>query len=302
MGWRLAVVAVLCACGARLEPGGSILDNGPDASSGGGSDGSSTASPDAALGAWGPAAPVTGASDPTISQDDCTVNSTQTELYFKKASPAGDTDLYVMTRATSSDPWGTPTQATALDSTASEESPRLWDNDLTIYFGRGGSIFKSTRASVTSPWGTPTAVTPINVSGTYNKWLAVCTNNGVEYFMVSRSAGPNETNQDLFIGTLDGTDTATDSSLSSASSEISAYLSPDCLTAAFASNRSGNTQIYMATRTDPTADFGPAMGPVMDFGTATDNEDLWLSADMRTAVFASIRDGDTNKAVYVSTR
>ena len=300
MGWRLTAVA-LCACSARLAQPTNANHDSPDAS-GGQIDGTS-ANGDGPLGAWGTPTAINGADDPTISQDDCTLNSKATELYFKKAGPAGDIDLFVMTRTTVNDPWGAPAQAAALDSAMDEESPRLSNDDLTIYFGRDGAIYQSTRATTSSPWGTPTAVTQIN-TGTYNKWLATCVNNNVTYFMVSRAVSRGMTSdQDLIIGVLDGSDAGTDSSLSATgSNEISAFLSPDCLSASFASNRSGQTQLYTASRQDPTQDFGPAAGPDMDYGPATDNEDLWISGDSRTSVFASIRGGDTNKALYISTR
>ena len=123
--------------------------------------------------------------------------------------------------------------------------------------------------------------------------------------MVSRAVpvGNGTTQQDLFDGTL-GEAGAPVQSLNSAGSEISTFLSPDCLTVYFASNRVNNqTQIYMSQR-NTIADPWPAPMPVGDFGTATDNEDPYLSPDKRTFVFASVRDGAAanDKDLYFSTR
>jgi hypothetical protein len=245
---------------------------------------------------------IAGADTPAVDQEDCTVSSHQTELYFRKAGAAGDNDLFWMTRATSSDPWTQPAVAVPNVNTtpASEESPRLSIDDLTLYFGRGGDIYMAQRAATTDPWGTPTAVTEVNTTA-YEKWMATSQGN---YFIVSRSVSRGTTSdQDLFVGKLDGTDPGTLAAELSLPTynEISSYLSPDCLTVLFASNRSGKTEIYTATRPDPTSPFGPVT--VYDYwGTASDNEDAWMSADQRTIVFASIRNGDTQKAVYYSTR
>jgi hypothetical protein len=299
MGRGLVFAALLAsACDARLGEPATQHDQ-PDAS-GPRADSSSANQPDAPLGMWGAATAINGADDPTLNIDDCTLNSTETELYFKHPNGAGDDDLYVMTRMTATDPWGTPAAVTALDSGNDEESPRLSPDDLAIYFGRDGNIFKSTRGMVGGTWGPPAAVNEIN-TGTYNKWLAVCDN---DYFMVSRAVSRGMTSdQDLFVGHLDGVDPGTLAATISATgyNEISAFLSKDCTTTYFASNRSGQTQIYTATRATATDPFGaPAL--VSDFGTATDNEDLWVSTDQRLAVFASVRGTDTKKALYQSTR
>jgi hypothetical protein len=239
-------------------------------------------------------------SDPTVSQDDVTLNSTLTELYFKKHGASGTNDLFWMTRASPADMWGAPTELTQLNTTLQEESPRLSPDDLTLYFGRGGDILTSTRATTTSPWSAPVALTEVN-TGAYEKWLAVCDNN---YFLLSRAvtraAG---TDQDLFVGRLDGTDAGTLSAALSTdgTNEISSFLSTDCKTAFYTSNRGGQPQIYTATRPDPTSPFGTST-LYEQFGTATDDEDAWMSEDQRTFYFASIRNGSANKAIYMSTR
>ena len=305
MGSRLVLGALaLCACNARL---GSTNGGGPDSGSGHADaarqlDGAGN-NIDAALGAWGTPASVTGADTAGINQDDPTLNSTQTELYFKKlnnnATP--DYDLYWMTRPTPNDAWGAPMPLTQLNTTLTEESPRLSPDDTHLYFGRGGDIFVATRAQNGDPWGAPTPVAEVNTAA-YEKWFAICNGN---YFMVSRAVARANatTDQDLFLGHLDGTDPGTVSNELSATgfSEISSFLSVNCNTAYFASNRSGQTMIYTATRNDPSQPFGqPA--PYEYFGTATDDEDPWESADQHTFVFASIRNGSTTKMVYESTR
>lgn len=293
-------VLVLAGCGAHLDTQNNVA---PDAS-GSAPDAPPVMMPDAPmmmpdaapLGAWGTPTPVNGASDPTISQDDVTASSTLTELYFHKLNGANSYDLYVMTRATPMDPWGAPQPVPGVNTTQNEESPRLSPDDLTLYFGRSGDIYKITRTAVGSPWSAPQPVPEGDTAMVYEKWMAVCDNG---YFLISRANGAD--GQDLYVGQLGNGPGTLAAELSSTSSEISSFLSKDCLTAYFASNRSGQTQIYTATRPDVNSPFSmPSLYDV--FGTATDNEDLWVSEDQRTAFFASIRGGATLKAVYTSTR
>ena len=134
-------------------------------------------------------------------------------------------------------------------------------------------------------------------TASYEKWLAVC---GTNHFMVSRDSGA-ATGQDLYEGTL-GSVGSVVTELSSASSEISTFLSTDCLTVYFASNRGGQTALYTSTRaTMASAWNAPTLVPA-PFDTGTDNEDGWISTDQRIFAFASVRNGATTKDLYISTR
>jgi hypothetical protein len=297
MGGRLVLTLMLaCGCKTTLENATVDASGGGDARRDGGQQLDAPA--DAiVLGAWGIPTPVSGASDAVLQEDDVTLNSAMTELYFSipNPNPGGNKDLYLMTRATPQAPWSTPQPLALFNTTASEESPRLSPNDLTIYFGRGGDIYTATRTSVGSAWSTPTMVPGISTALNYEKWLAVC-NNG--YFMVSRANGVN--GQDLYQGQIGVDNGSLITELSSTSNEISSFLSNDCLTAYFASNRSGTTQLYTATRTSVTSPWStPTMFTAL--GTSTDNEDPWVAPDNRTFVFATVR-GNATKDLYISTR
>lgn len=253
---------------------------------------------DAPLGDFAAPAPVSVASDPTIGEDDCTLSSTQLELYFARAAAGTPKQLYRSTRASTADAWGTP--APIFPSANTHESPRLSTDDLTIYFGEAGDIMYATRTAVGQPWSTPAPLAQVNTAN-YEKWFAVCSGG---YFLVSRQTG---TYQQLYEGQLGaGNGPGTLSSLSAPNeSDTSSFLSPDCKTAYWASNRNAalGTQIYTATRTSPTgawtaaalASFGP------NFGTSSDNEDPWMSPDTRTLYFATQRNG-AQKDVYFTTR
>ncbi len=299
MGIRLtlSLMATTCACSARLgDP--NAHDGQPDAPV---THHDAATNPDAptVLGAWGTPTSIPGANSTANNEDDLTLNSTGTELiYAVQPAAGGAKDLYVMTRATRNDPWGAPAQISGgLDTTAgNEESPRLSANDLDLYFGRDGDIYKTSRTAVGATWGAATVVAGSGNTASYEKWLAVC---GTNHFMVSRDNGL--TGQDLFEGTLGSTGTAV-AELNSAKSEISTFLSADCLTVYFASNRGTQTALYTSTRTSMASAWSAPTPVAAPFDTGTDNEDGWLSTDQRIFAFASVRNGAATKDLYISTR
>lgn len=246
------------------------------------------------LGAWGTPTLVPGASDNTLSEDDCTMSSSKLELYFKRTD-SGDNNLYVMTRATVTSTWSAPTPIGVLNSTAQEETPRLSPDDLTLYFGRGGQIYQSTRTAVGQPWGAASPVAALNTAA-YEKWADVCSSG---YAIVSRDNGSN--GQDLFEGTVTGGASTPITAFNTTSAEQGTLLSADCLRVYFQSNRDGGQfDIYEATRTSTTAAWSNPT-KMLDFNTATfSEEDPWISTDQRVFVFASNARG--TKDLYISTR
>lgn len=292
MGSRQLVgLLLLCACKAQLGGTGATVD--ADSSQ----DSATVSTDDAAvdapivLGAWGTPALIPGG-DSTLDEDDATLSSNKLEIYFKRVD-AGNPNLYVMTRASETAAWSTPAPLTTLNSDVTEESPRLSANDLTMYFGREGQIYKTTRASITSPWGAPMEVTGLNTTA-YEKWAAVCDNG---YTIVSRQVSGQ--GQDLFEGTEASATTAL-TAFNSTNAEQGTLLTADCLRVYFQSNRDGQFNIYMASRTTTSSAWSnPTMLP--DFNTTTaSEEDAWISTDQRTFVYASNASG--NKSLYISTR
>lgn len=284
-------VLLLGACKAELAnapDGGGIQ---PDATEGGVMD----AAPDAQtmLGPWGTPQKVPGA-DTGLGEDDAMLSSNRLELYFKRGD-AGGANLYVMTRASQSSPWSAPVPLTALNTGGDEESPRLSQDDLTLYFASEGDIFRSTRTAVGSPWGQPSLVASLT-TGAYEKWAVVCANG---YAMVSRAV--NDRGQDLFEGDITTGANTPVTQLNSTSQEQGTYLTNDCLRVYFQSNRNGGQfDIYTASRVTTNAAWSNAT-PIADFNTATDDEeDPWISPDQRTFLYA--HDGSGNKDLYISTR
>jgi hypothetical protein len=285
---------LLGACDAQLG-NGTTTDGGGNNSGGdggmknpdGGTDGPSM------LGPWGTPAKVPGA-DTARDEDDATLSSSRLECYFKR----GDTDsanLYVMTRASANAAFGAPVALTVLNSTVDEESPRLSQDDLTLYFGRNGDIYKSTRTAVGSPWGAATAVASLNTAA-YEKWAAVCSNG---YAMVSRAV-TNE-GQNLFDGDITNGANNPVAQLNSTSQEQGTFLSTDCLRLYYQSNRdNAQFNLLIASRVTMMAAWSNPTS-MTDFNTATFNEeDPWISSDQKTFVYSNNSAG--NKDVYIVTR
>ena len=297
MGRRYVLgILLVCACKAQLGTG----DQAADATTS--IDASQVVEADASvdsmvpLGPWGTPTAVLGASATNLAEDDATLSSDRREIYFKRTDAGPDNNLYVMTRANVADPWSTPTAlpTTLINTTGSEESPRLSNDDLTLYFGRGGEIYKSIRASTTSAWQMATAVTPLN-TGANEKWAAVCDNG---YAIVSRSV--TNQGQDLFEGTVTGGAATALTNQNTADNEQGTLLSADCLRLYFQSERDGTFDLFMASRTTVTGAWSnPTKLP--DFNTAAFNEeDVWISTDQRTFVYSSNANG--TKDVFISTR
>jgi hypothetical protein len=250
----------------------------------------------APLGQWGTPQLVPGAST-TAAEDDATLSATAREMIFAVVDPAAANtkDLYYMSRPSATGAWTTPV-ALPFNSTASDETPRFADNDLTLYFassragGVGGlDIYKVTRPSVTGAWGTPALVPGVNSVGT-EKWFMTCPGTNLYLTIVGTDIGQ---------GVMGNAPTVC-AELSSTATETGTFVSADCKTIYFASNRTGTNRLYVATRTSSALPFEPP-DLVVDFaGIAGNQEDPWLSPDRRTFVFVSDISG--TKDVYISTR
>jgi hypothetical protein len=297
--WR-TLLLLLCACKAEIG-GGNPAD--PD---GGATDGAGNADAVGTFGPWSAPMLVMGASS-AVAEDDGTLSNSKLELIFAKADPAidaGRKHLYWMVRMTETATWSIPVRLAFNVDGTSDETPRFSADDKTLFFasGRAGSagqndIWSTTRPTigVATGWLTPTRLGEI--SSTLNdKWCMPCA--AGRYLMIS-SRAPSTT-EDVYEGTTGAAPTLV-AELSSNASETGPYLSPDCLTMYFASNRSGSNRIYKSTRSAITAPWSaPQIVPdFMAIGMA--QEDPWLSDDQRTFVF-SVLTATANKDVYLTTR
>jgi hypothetical protein len=286
----LLICAATAACKVELGPDpGAPTDarpGDPDAV-----DGDAAIDAPVQLGPWTTPQIIQGANTANVSDDDGALSSNTTELVFAYVDPTTNAkDLYIMTRATPAQPFSGRTRL-PFNSAVSDETPRFSTDDLTLYFAssRGTSldIYQVKRPTVGGAWGTPTLVTGPNSTGA-EKWFTPC---GNTYVVV--------VNNDLAEGTL-GNAPALIGTVNSATTETSPFLSKDCLTMYFASDRGGTVQLYVSTRTAVGAAW-TAPSRFIDFqGLGGAQEDPFISADQRTFVLTSTIGG--SKDLYISTR
>jgi len=129
-------------------------------------------------------------SSPSISADGLS-------LYFS-SRPVGRHDLYVTTRATKEDDWGTPVNlGPTVNSSAHDCTSSISANGLLLFFyserpgGIGGrDIWVTTRTSIGEPWGSPlNPGAPLNTD--YGEWCPSISPDGLSlYFCDFQSPRP----------------------------------------------------------------------------------------------------------------
>jgi hypothetical protein len=283
---RLLLLISLTACKASIGEG---MDDAGGTGADGmtGSDAATDGPPP--LPPWGPpmAVPITPAGD-----DDPSLTEDLLELYFNR-----NADIYVSKRASTGAAWGAPTAVAELNTTATETTPEVSGDGLTIYFASartptqgGNDIWMATRGSRTAVWGTPVQVAELSsTTGDGAPTLA----DPLTITIDSERGGA--TMLDLFIATRAapgaawGAPTAL-AELNSGQQEGNAIMSPDKLVIYFDSNRSGDGELYVATRGTATAAFSPP-ARITELTSTSADTDPWVSPDGRTMYFTSARDG-----------
>ncbi len=239
------------------------------------------------LGPWGAptAIPIT-----PVADDDPSATGDLLELYFNR-----EEDIYVVTRASTADPWGTPEVVDELSSAEAETTPEVSYDGLTIYFAStraptlgGNDIWMATRASRADPWGTPEHVPELSSAAAEGApvmadatTILIDTDRAgtLDIFIATRASATEPWDTPIAIPELNG-----------AEFEGNPVLDADKLTIYFDSNRTGESELYVATRTSPTAAFGAPV-PITELNSTSSDTDPWLSPDGRTMYFTSNRDG-----------
>lgn len=281
---RLLLLVSLTACKASIASGmGDAAVDGGDETGDGRGDASMQLSP------WGTPTPV----DITpVGDDDPSATADLLELYFNR-----DSDIYVTKRASLADAWGTPVLVAELSSVDTETTPEVTYDGLTIYFasnragGIGGNdIWMATRASRADAWGPPALVPELSSSAADG---APTLTDPLVIMIDSDRAG--DAALDILIAqrSSPGAPFAAPqlvTQLNTPSSEGNPMLAPDKLTIYFDSNRTGDGELFVATRPTETAAWNPAV-PITELATASAESDPWISPDGHMMLFTSNRDG-----------
>lgn len=289
----LALMLMMSACNAELaDIPGTHVENDSGVTDGSAGDSSQG---DAALPSFGTPAKHPAASSATLEEDDGSLTSDGLEMVFSiRDTTAGVKNLFYTKRASLTATWSTPTKL-AINSSASDETPRFSTDDLTLYFasGRAGGaggldIWRATRATRgATAFATP-ALVPGPNSALFDKTYTPC---GGSYVIVRGG--------DLAGGTVGAPPAPLTNLNDAATTETGPFLTKDCLRIYFASARDGTTKIYASSRTTMTA---PWAAPVIAtdlpmVAGATSMEDPWLSPDERILSFAANVDGTKDQYI-----
>jgi serine/threonine protein kinase/Tol biopolymer transport system component len=147
---------------------------------------------------WG--APVNlGAIVNSASEDwDACVSTDGLELYFTSNRPGGygNHDIWVSTRATTSDPWGTPVNlGPTINNSTIDSWPGISPDGLLLFFnsnpeGLGkADLYVARRATTKDPWGPPMSLGPVVNSTTWEAGSNVSLDGSTLYFHSNRSGG-----------------------------------------------------------------------------------------------------------------
>lgn len=296
---------IFAACGASVS-GNEVTDAAPAAVPDG-----SAPTPDAPL-AWAtPTTAVPGLSAAGQNEEDANLSPGELEMIMT-IRPVGNTggkDIAVVRRDSVEALWGEPTVIAVLDSAETNQTPRLSPDGLTMYFssnrpgaigGGGEDVWTSTREALGQPWAPPTAVPTINTPQS-ERWLAPCSDPAGAIMGSSRPGGLG--GLDLYNVNLTTGQVTPAPEISSASTDFGAWLSADCLTLVFASNRGGGpNQIYSASRTAVGSPW-TLLGPIPEFADGTrDMTDPWVSADGRRIFMTVTPVGGGNTDIHRSSR
>ncbi len=178
------------------------------------------------------------------------------ELFFTSNRPPSDSagDVWMATRATVDDAWGTPVRVPELSSGVADFVCALTGDGLKLYLdsSRGGTFdnFAATRPTLSTPWSPPLPVTELNTSARESA-SSVAPDDRTLFFTSDRAGATGA--DDLWVTTRgESTDPfgtpANLRELNSTSDDTDPWISPDLTVLHFSSFRTGAGDLYSASR------------------------------------------------------
>jgi hypothetical protein len=241
----------------------------------------------------------------SASEDDPTLTGDMLEIYFDR-----DGDIYVATRSSVTDAWGTAQLVTELSTADAESNPEVLPDGLTIFISSDRphaaalgvhDIYVATRSARGQSWGAPLPVTELNTA--YTDTPGPGPDNVT--MIVSTDRPGTLGGQDLYLSTRASATVLWSAptqiaGVNSATSEWSPWITAGATVVYFAgSNGTPSQDLWVTTRSSPTASF---FAPVLVGGvnTGESESDPWLSADLRTLYFSRYENNQWE--IYVAQR
>jgi Tol biopolymer transport system component len=195
---------------------------------------------------WGAPVIIPGLGAAAESENDPSVSSDGLEMYYVKD---GSSDLFRVTRPSSAAAFGTPQAIVLVPASTNIRGPELANDDLTLYFSAApDKLYIMQRTNRNAAFTTYAAIPDPDTTG--RPGYPTLSANELELFISSDHAGQRD------IWTSRRTDRAAafppvtrNAVLSSAAEDWDPEISFDGTTIWLASNRNGNQDIFVATRT-----------------------------------------------------
>ena len=244
------------------------------------------------------------------------LNSTDTELApwlqsdnlriifsSSRAGSMGGTDTWHAVRPDPLSPFATPSLTSNVNSNSEDLKPILSDDGLTLYFASnrsgaaGFDIFMATRPGPTGAFGAPTPVAELNTAD--HDFPSYITPDELTIYIASDRTGTMGS-YDVYVATRTGTGLPFDpptnvTELNSTDADLSAMLDASGLTLYMTSFRTGDYDVYFATRPDTSSPFStPA--PITVVNSSADDSDVMLTPDGTGIYIASNRAGSSGDA------
>jgi hypothetical protein len=233
----------------------------------------------------------------------------ETMLYFYSTRPggAGNRDIYVATRESVTDPFGTPVNLEELNSTVSDRDPAPTADGLQIFFastraGGNHDLYAASRSDTSQPFSTPERLVALS-SASHDYFVSLSPDGLTLYFASARSGGAG--GSDVWYSTRPNLSAAFTvvqnlSSINTAAGEYTVLVSADELEMYVASNRVINDiDVWVATREDTASPFGE-LTRITELGAPGEDHPGWISLDKRRLYFSSQRLGASQ--LFVTTR
>ena len=172
-------------------------------------------------------------------------------LWFSRSVVARQPQIWVTTRSALGQTWSSPTPVTELNGAGIEISAKVDETSLLMFFEstRSGTsqLYASTRPNAQSPWGTPAPIQGLGPTGTaHDPFVASL---GLRVWFESTQTGGGDLYAADRASVTDPFANVTPlSELDTPAQEADPWLSPDLHYILFASDRSGNMQIYQSSR------------------------------------------------------
>ena len=251
--------------------------------------------------AFGAPAKVPGVNSP--SDEGNPVPSADELLLAFSSARTGGGDFYVASRATRADAFGAPVAISELNSAQRESKIAFTGDRLDAVFastrmvGMGlADLFEATRTSMSTPFVSISSLSGLNTpSDELDPFLVA---DGLLLLFAPQGRAGGMGLQDLF-STTRANATAPFAAptplanVNTASVEADPSMTGDGLVLVFASDRSGTSDLYYATRASTAVDFGAPL-PIASVNTAGDELDPYVSDDGCSLYFVMDPVGDPN--------